>query len=174
MGDRRGCPYVVGRTMKEILRTIKIEGDYVNDPHDSGGETKYGISKKSYPQIDIKNLSIDAAIEIYKRDFFYRLHLDQIASIRVRWKVFDIAVNQGPGTAARHLQKIVGAKVDGKIGPETIEKSNAIDEKELLWKLMQEQIFRYVEIVSAQTIQLIFLKGWIRRAFDLGEGLEQD
>ena len=42
------------------------EGGYVNDPRDSGGETKYGIAKKFYPNLDIKNLTVEQAKAIYK------------------------------------------------------------------------------------------------------------
>ena len=48
-----------------IPRVITNEGGYVNDPDDPGGETKYGISKRSYPALDIKNLTVEQATAIY-------------------------------------------------------------------------------------------------------------
>ena len=50
--------------------TIGVEGGYVNDPSDPGGETKFGVSKKSYPNLDIKNLTITQAKEIYYKDYW--------------------------------------------------------------------------------------------------------
>lgn len=75
---------------------VGIEAGYVNDPDDPGGETKYGISKRSYPSLDIQNLTIDDARAIYRRDFWDHINLDslpwELALIR-----FDCEVNQGEG-----------------------------------------------------------------------------
>lgn len=54
---------------KAFNNLIKLEGEYVNDADDTGGETKFGISKKWYPHLDIKNLSRDDAMKIYYDDF---------------------------------------------------------------------------------------------------------
>lgn len=51
-------------------RLLVVEGGYVNDPNDPGGETKYGISKRSYPRVDIKNLTEDDARKIFIEDYF--------------------------------------------------------------------------------------------------------
>lgn len=51
-------------------RLLLVEGGYVNDPNDPGGETKFGISKRSYPHLDIKNLTEDDAKKIFIEDFF--------------------------------------------------------------------------------------------------------
>ena len=53
--------------------TLQEEGGYVNNPADPGGMTKYGISKRSYPNLDIANLTIDQAKAIYERDFWNQL-----------------------------------------------------------------------------------------------------
>ena len=58
------------RTFDEIIeQVLEHEGGYVNDPKDLGGETKYGITKRFYPDVDIKNLTIDGAKEIYKKEY---------------------------------------------------------------------------------------------------------
>ena len=56
---------------------LKHEGGYVNDPDDLGGETKYGISKRSFPSIDIKNLTKSEAIELYRQNYFVPLEIDK-------------------------------------------------------------------------------------------------
>ena len=48
---------------------IEREGGYVNDPDDPGGETKFGISKRAYPHLDIKNLTEEHAADIYYNDY---------------------------------------------------------------------------------------------------------
>lgn len=76
----------------EIL--LKHEGGWVNDQRDPGGETKFGISKTAYPNIDIKNLTLDAAKIIYRSDYWDECNLDKLPSW-CRYMVFDCAVNQG-------------------------------------------------------------------------------
>ncbi len=78
------------------------EGGYVNDPHDSGGETNFGISKRSYPDMDIKDLTREDAEEIYYRDFWMRPGVQAIADPAMRAKVFNMGVAMGPGVA-EHL-----------------------------------------------------------------------
>ena len=97
---------------------IGHEGGYVNDPRDPGGETKYGISKKAYPYADIKNLTLDQAKEIYKRDYWDAVDAESIPGV-ARLMVFDCAVNCGVTAARKILQRAVGTKDDGIIGPKT-------------------------------------------------------
>ncbi len=63
---------------KAISFVLKWEGGYSNDPYDSGGETKYGISKRSYPNLDIKNLTLEQAKEIYKRNYWDKIDGDNL------------------------------------------------------------------------------------------------
>ena len=58
-------------TFDEIIEvTLHHEGGYVHDPKDLGGETNYGIAKRFYPDVDIKNLTEEGAKEIYKKDYW--------------------------------------------------------------------------------------------------------
>jgi lysozyme family protein len=100
-------------------RLIGHEGGYVNDPRDPGGETKYGISKRSYPHLDIKNLTLADAKAIYLRDFWQRMQGDRLPA-GIAFDVFDTAVNSGVGTAIRFLQRAVGVADDGIVGPLTL------------------------------------------------------
>lgn len=75
------------------------EGGYVNDPNDPGGETKYGISKRSYPNLDIKNLTIDQAVAIYRKDYLAKLPV--ILNPLMLYQVLDMAINAGSGTALK-------------------------------------------------------------------------
>lgn len=78
---------------------IGHEGGYVNDPQDPGGETKFGISKRAYPNMDIKNLSLEQAREIYMRDYWFAAGCDDVADEVMATLMFDCAVNQGVGRA---------------------------------------------------------------------------
>ena len=92
----------------------------VDNPGDPGGLTKYGISQRAFPKVDIRNLTRDAAVEIYRCDYWAVAHCDEIP-----WPlclfVFDHAVNAGVGGAIRLLQGVCGGKVDGAWGPLTAE-----------------------------------------------------
>ena len=97
---------------------IGAEGGYVNDPADPGGETKFGISKRSYPDLDIANLTREAVKPIYLKDFWNRCGCDSLPS-PVNFNVFDTAVNSGVWTASKMLQSVLGVIADGNIGPAT-------------------------------------------------------
>jgi len=77
---------------------FKWEGGYVNDSRDPGGETKYGISKRAYPNVDIANLTKDAAWAIYERDYWLAAGCDRMTP-GMALMVFDAAVNCGVGRA---------------------------------------------------------------------------
>lgn len=80
---------------------LAFEGGYSNDKNDPGGETKYGISKAAHPDLDIANLTIDQAKEIYRQEYWSPLGLDGKPWATAIMK-FDCAVNQGP-TFAKSL-----------------------------------------------------------------------
>ena len=79
---------------------FKWEGGYVNDPDDPGGETKFGISKRSYPEVDIKNLTKERAKELYFRDYWNTpgLDLDNFPQDKAI-VLMNVAVNMGLGRA---------------------------------------------------------------------------
>lgn len=155
-------------TVRDIIKkTVGVEGGYVNDPVDPGGATKYGISKRSYPTVDIENLTLDQAVDIYERDFWNRMKLGAFTNKRIAWKVFDIEVNTGRGDEI--LQTALGLKADGQVGDKTIAAVNAADVERLMDKLIELQVKRYVSIVAKTPVRLRFLVGWTNRAFERGE-----
>lgn len=95
--------------MNDFERAFKFligeEGGYVNNPADPGGETKYGISKKSYPDVDIAALTVEAAKGIYKRDYWDTLGLDS-RPYGPALCLFDCGVNQGIARAKSILLKV--------------------------------------------------------------------
>jgi lysozyme family protein len=110
----------------DIARVLANEGGYTpglaNDP---GGETNFGISKRSYPSVDIKALTRDGAIAIYKRDFWDTVHADELPAV-LQFQALDFAVNCGISTAIRKLQSAAGVADDGFWGPVTQAKVLAI------------------------------------------------
>jgi len=101
-------------------RLIGHEGGYVNDPRDPGGETKFGISRRSYPGEVIRTMTLDRAKAIYLRDYWGPAGCDTVPDA-VKFDLFDMAVNSGVGTAIKTLQRTVGVVDDGKLGPITLQ-----------------------------------------------------
>ena len=103
-------------------KVVAHEGGYVSDSRDPGGETKFGISKRAYPSLDIKALTLADTKAIYKRDYWDRAQCDQLPS-QLSYLVFDAAVNSGIGQSIRFLQRAVGTADDGVMGAITLSAS---------------------------------------------------
>lgn len=147
----------VGFVLKE-----QIEGGYVNDPRDPGGETNFGISKRSYPKLNIKALTRDDAIAIYKRDYWDACKCDELPP-EIAVAVFDCAVNQGTGIAPRLLQKALRVTADGIIGPKTLAAAHRADTAELVLDFLSWRLRRYAHTANAAT----FMRGWSKRVLYL-------
>lgn len=144
--------------------TIGIEGGYSNHPNDYGGETNFGISKRSYPNLDIKNLTRDDAITIYKRDFWDRYRIEEIKNQEIANYIFDMLININPIKVGNIVQKALGIKVDGIIGSKTIFEINSSNTIILFFNLRLNRIKHYNELAASDESQLPNLVGWIRRA----------
>ena len=149
---------------------IGLEGGYVNDPVDAGGETKFGITKRSYPTLDIAALTIDDAKAIYKRDWWERYNLDAINDARIAVKFFDIIINTGFKKGSEILQWALIAcghqvVVDGFAGKKTFAAVNATNPDILLPVLKAEQSFWYRYLVRKKPSQGRFYFGWLSRAY---------
>jgi lysozyme family protein len=154
-----------------ILKTIKKEGGYVNDPHDSGGETKYGISKRSWPQVDIAKLTVWDAFKIYKQWYADPLRIKEIDNPRIGWKIFDVGVNAGLVRAVKLAQEVTGAEVDGIMGPQTIHAINETDEATFFMHFIPALEAFYADIVERNPTQQKFMRQWLVRASDTGAGI---
>lgn len=118
---------------------IGHEGGYSNHVADPGGETKFGISKRSYPSLDIRNLTASDAKAIYYRDFWTRAFCNEMQPM-LAVIVFDSAVNNGIGSAARFLQRALDVADDGKIGPVTLAALKAADQFAVAEAFQRERI----------------------------------
>jgi lysozyme family protein len=144
---------------------IGHEGGYTNNPDDPGGETKYGISKKSYPNVDIANLTEDQAKQIYKSDYWDKLSLDS-AHPGLALIAFDAAVNNGVSAATKWLQGALGVTADGVFGSQsqaalsacTVDKAQAT-----LFELHAQRINMMAKLPTWKNFGL----GWSRRLAQL-------
>ena len=110
----------------DLLLSPSHEGGYVNDPSDPGGETKFGISKRSYPHLDIPNLTREKVRPIYMFDFWGKAGCSAVHPL-LKFPLFDFAVNSGVSQAVKTLQRLVDARPDGLFGPETLRKTSERD-----------------------------------------------
>jgi len=146
-------------TFDEVFdRTIDHEGSYVNDPNDPGGETNWGISRRSYPDVNIKALTRDGAKEIYRRDFWLRISGDKLPD-SVTFQLFDFAVNSGIETAVRYLQRAIGVADDGHWGPVSAAYASATTETEMIMMLNAERLDFMTRLKNWPNAG----KGWARR-----------
>lgn len=122
-----------------IARVLGNEGGYVNDPNDPGGETQWGISKRSYPTVDIEGLTRDSAIGIYRRDFWDRAHADLLPPL-LQFQALDFAVNCGVETAVRKLQAAAGVADDGHWGPVTAAAIKSMPAVALTFRFLAEEL----------------------------------
>lgn len=154
---------------KAVTVVLAHEGGWVNNPADPGGETKYGISKRSYPNEDIKNLTIARAKQIYFADFWSPYKYDGIVSDAFATKLFDTAVNVGPKRAFRFMQQALntfgkGLVVDGIFGNGSLAAINSVDNSVLLNVYRGIQAEYYKGLVAADPSKSVFLRGWLIRA----------
>lgn len=149
-----------------VKKVLENEGGYVNDPTDAGGETKFGISKRSYPGEDTKNLTIERAKEIYKADFWDKIQGDLIMDQLIAESVFDFAVNAGVSTAVKLAQRVVEVESDGIVGKKTLFELNHVDDLYFIKIFALEKIKYYAKICEKTPTNKKYFFGWVKRAID--------
>jgi lysozyme family protein len=120
-----------------------LDPSYTLNPADPGGETKFGIAKRAHPDLDIKNLTIDEALDVYMQDYWQAMGCNELET-GLAVAVMDTAVNNGVGAARKFLQ--------------TTKQWN---------DYLNLRIQRYQEIVNKNPSQSVFFKGWLARVNDL-------
>ena len=151
---------------KCLAMLLKHEGGFVDHPKDPGGMTNLGVTKAVYDkwigkestEAEMCGLTQDDVAPIYKKNYWDRCKCDQLPS-GADWSVFDWAVNSGTGRASKAMQKIVGAKQDGAIGPKTLQMI-ANEKAEFLVERMYDQRQSFYEKLN--TFET-FGRGWTRR-----------
>ena len=146
-----------------------LEGGYVNDPDDPGGETKYGITKRDHPDLDIAGLTLDEAHDIYLNEYWKVLRLSSIGSQAIANEIMEQGIHIGPFAAAEIAQKaisLLGDKVavDGAIGPQTANAINRFRFDDALLKVLNSyQLDHYRRLVERKPVMAKYIRGWLRR-----------
>lgn len=154
-------------------RLIGHEGGYSTDRRDPGNwtggrvgvgtlkGTKFGLAANTYPNLDIKNLTLAQAKAIYKKDWWDKLGADGMHSAIV-FQLWDFAINAGKSRAIKELQQAVGVPADGIIGPQTLAAVNAHDLNDVILSLTAERLKFYTSLSTFKT----YGKGWTNRVAD--------
>lgn len=161
---------------KALKRVLKHEGGYVNNPHDKGGETNYGITVGTARQYgytgSMRTIPMSVVEDIYKAKFWDTLNLDDICKkygFALAFQLFDAGVNHGLGNAKRLLQRALGVVDDGVIGQITLAELER--QAPLVVDLFNaERIEFYTKIASFNH----FGRGWMRRMSDNLRYVAQD
>ena len=152
----------IGKIMKAfdllVERVLSHEGGYVNDPRDPGQETRWGISKRAYPHLDIRNLTRAQAVDIYRRDFWQRVRGDELPR-EFAFQALDAAVNHGIGNAVRWMQRAAGVADDGVIGPVTLAAVQRAQAADLVLRFNAERLRFYAKLTTFST----YGRGWVNR-----------
>lgn len=166
--------------MEVVLFNENGKGNgYANHPDDKGGETFSGICRKYFPNLSVwQKLDEIAEVKdkkqyrpteeewdeihrIYYDQFYVPLRIDYIDSPRLAIQLFDFGVNAGPVTAIKTLQRVLGVKEDGKIGPVTISTANV--QQRVFHNFKAARNAYYEGIARRNPTQKKFLKGWLNR-----------
>ena len=170
-------------TFEEIIEVVLAhEGGFVDDPDDRGGATNWGVTQAvwedhledEFTSEDVRNFTREQAIALYKEEFWIPSQSEKLPE-EIREVYFDMCVNHGQRNAVKILQTAVNAKggnidVDGAIGPNTIREASKLK----LWEVQVERSGFYWNLVfvgsfyGKRNSQQKFIRGWIRRCFNLG------
>lgn len=168
-------------TIDEMINDIlHKEGGYVNHKADKGGPTNYGVTQEVYSKYigrtasadDVKNMSKQSAIDIYKKQYFIAPKFN-LLPVEVQPIIFDIAVNSGPKKAVKMLQEVLDrsgykvGEIDGILGKNTAEQAKRAFEclgSVLINQLVDRRLSFYRNIVKKDPTQKVFLAGWEVRA----------
>lgn len=124
--------------------------------------TKYGIAASAYPNLDIRNLTLQDVTPIYKRNYWDKVRGDDLP-VGVDLTVFDYGVNSGPSRSVKELQRVVGAHVDGKMGAATLLAAAGKNGQTVI----QSVNARRMSFLRGLAIWNTFKNGWTRRVADI-------
>ena len=155
------------------------EGGFVHDPDDPGGATNMGVTFGTFthychlkccpqPTIDdLRRLSEPQWQDIIRTLYWDVCRADHIQSQAVAVMMVDWAVHSGPSTAIKHVQRILGVKADGIVGPVTLAAINSMSPLPLFGQIRNDRIKFLKNLVATRPQCEKYLKGWLRRVHSI-------
>lgn len=155
-----------------LERTLGFEGGIESNPLDRGGRTNYGITQPSYdawrtttgqPKRPVDLITDVEVRAVYLADYWMPCRCDEMPDA-LATAVFDMAVNSGVWNAKLALQRALGVKADGIVGPATLSAIKATPD--IVLRFLKQRAGLITEIVIDRPGQAAFLHGWINRLLD--------
>lgn len=148
--------------------------EFVDNPNDSGGPTKWGITLEDLKEVgipatvdEIKSLTQVIVLPIYKQLYWDKLFLDQVKDQKLSAIIMDQAVLHGVPHMAYLLQKISKVKQDGIVGAITMGAINTLNPKNVCLDILSSELISYCQIAINNPKDVVFLMGWINRIISL-------
>jgi lysozyme family protein len=155
----------------------KLEGTvFENDPDDSGGCTKIGLTMDDLHEYrldvdqdgdvdvdDMKKMTMEQGGLVLKKLYWDFFQADKITNQKLAEFIVDSGLNQGRILIAKYLQSTLGVEVDGHIGSKTLSSLNLLSPTQIYLNLYSLRLKRYADIVQARPSQKKFYKGWMNR-----------
>lgn len=159
---------------KLIPFILKWEGGFANHPLDKGGPTNKGITfntfRAFYPGAmveDLKEMTDDQWFNIFVSGYWDLWRADELKNQSIANIVVDWAWASGPITSIKQVQRILGVKADGIVGPTTLRAINNTNQQELFNDIKAARS-RFIEsIIARDPSQAVFRKGWQNRINDI-------
>jgi lysozyme family protein len=163
---------------KAFKKTLQVEGGYVDHPDDPGRATNFGITELTARNLgyhgDMKELTINMAKDMYYKAYWKNHYYHRINNENIAMEMFDQAVNMGPKTANKNLQKAYNLltfdtiQEDGIIGPETLEAVNNHAKPTALFNLLNGyQIMHYIKLAERNDKFKSFIAGWVNKRIEI-------
>lgn len=145
-----------------LKQLLEFEGDYSDNAADPGGRTRFGITEAQAKAAgylgDMRSLPLEVAESIYKKYYWDAVRADELPG-RLRYAVFDAAVNSGPSQAAKWLQRALNVPADGAIGPQTIAAANKANPEDVRNSMLSQRLLFMARLPQWQ----VFGRGWANR-----------
>lgn len=167
-----------------FAKLMEKEGGYSDNPNDSGGKTRYGVTeavaRKNGYKGDMRALPLSLAQDIFKTEYWDINSLDQVGALSpsIALEMGDTGVNMGAHTAGEYLQIALNVmnlrgkiypdlKQDGQVGPATVaalkiflDYRKGEGEVVLIRVLNCQQGGKYISLCQARQKDEEFAFGW--------------
>lgn len=161
-----------------IPHILKWEGGFVDDPDDPGGATNMGITMRTYqlycrrkgypsPSVErLKAIDLDTFRDILKSMYWDTCKADDIQSQSVANLIVDWGWNSGTHTAVKRVQRLLGVKTDGVVGPITLAAINSRSPLPLFGQIKTDRMSYIEEICASRPANNKYKRGWYNRIKD--------
>jgi lysozyme family protein len=140
---------------------LQLEGEFSDHSDDRGGATRFGLSSKAHPDLNLDALTREKAIGIYRARYWAKILGDDLPPA-LALVLFDWAVHSGVSAAVSRLQRLVGAAPDGKLGKRTLAAALRYEPRKLVLELLRQRGRELCEL-SEKPGQGVFRVGWVAR-----------